>query len=195
DDRIYYRLGVFNGVQTSAGATGLNPGDAPRFAGMVRFNFAGKEEGYAWCQVCFATSPIINIGVSSDFQANATRPAAPPGPPTAATSLGLQKYWALSGDVFVDWPFSSDLELSVEGLFTKVWNGDGAPTTGYGVSAMASLRFGVIGPYFQFETFQSDAAYVGFTRVGTTTTAFTAGDIKTYRGGLSWYVLQHTYKI
>src|SRR5262249_21427258 len=30
DDRIYYRLGVFNGVQTSTGAAGLNPGDAPR---------------------------------------------------------------------------------------------------------------------------------------------------------------------
>jgi len=199
DDRIYYRLGVFNGVQTSPAGTAaaaiINPGDAPRFAGMVRFNIAGKEDGYAFCQVCFASSPIVSVGVSSDFQANATRPSAPTGPTTANTALGLQKYWALSGDIFADIPFSSDLELSVEGLFTKVWNGDNAPTSGWGASGVVTMRFGVIGPYFQIETFQSDSNYVGFTRVGTTTTANTAGDLTTYRGGVSWYVYQHTYKV
>lgn len=197
DDRIYYRLGIFNGVQTSAGATGLNAGDAPRFAGMIRFNIAGKEDGYAFCQVCFATSPIISIGVSSDFQTNATRPVAPTGTTTAPTTLGLQKYWTLIGDVFVDIPFSSNVELSVDGQFTKVQNGDGAATTGWGAAGMVSLRFGIFGPYFQIETFQSDSAYVGFTRTapGGAVTAFTAGDITTYRGGFSLYVYQHIYKI
>ena len=94
DDRIYYRLGVFNGVQTSPpgtlAAAIINPGDAPRFAGMLRFNIAGKEDGYAFCQVCFATTPIISIGVSiglpgqrhpaggadrSDHRADRPRPA------------------------------------------------------------------------------------------------------------------------
>ena len=37
------------------------------------------------------------------------------------------------------------------------------------------------------EWFNSDAQYVG--------RGNTAGDITTYRGGLSLYVLQHTYKI
>ena len=47
-DRIYYRIGIWNGVQTQAasGTTpGVNPGDAPRFAGMVRFNILGKKGG------------------------------------------------------------------------------------------------------------------------------------------------------
>ena len=74
-------------------------------------------------------------------------------------------------------------------------NGDNAPTSGWGASGVVTMRFGVIGPYFQIETFQSDSNYVGFTRVGTTTTANTAGDLTTYRGGVSWYVYQHTYKV
>jgi hypothetical protein len=197
DDRIYYRLGIFNGVQTSAGAAGLNPGDAPRFAGMIRFNIAGKEDGYAFCQVCFATSPIISIGVSSDFQANATRPVAPTGVTTAATNLGLQKFWAVTADAFADIPFSENVELSIEAMFSKIDNGTNAPTSGFNVSAMVSLRFGIFGPYFQYETFQSDSQYVGFTRTtpAGAVTAFTAGDISTYRGGFSLYLYQHTYKI
>jgi hypothetical protein len=46
DNRIYYRLGIWNGVQTQAATPtvpGLNPGDAPRFAGMVRFNVLGRR--------------------------------------------------------------------------------------------------------------------------------------------------------
>jgi Phosphate-selective porin O and P len=196
DDRIYYRIGVFNGVQTVAGAAGLNPGDAPRFAGMVRFNIAGKEDGYAFCQVCFASSPIISIGVSSDFQANATRPVAPTGATTAPTVLGLQKFWAFNADAFADIPFSPDVELSLEVLFSKIDNGTNAPTSGWGISGMVSLRFGIFGPYFQYENFQSDSAYVGFTKVGAApAVAFTAGNIATYRGGFSLYILQHTYKI
>jgi hypothetical protein len=200
DDRIYYRLGVYNGVQTSPAGTAadarINPGDAPRFAGMVRFNIAGKEDGYAFCQVCFATTPIISIGVSSDFQANASRPVAPTGATTAATALGLQKFWAVNVDAFADIPFSSDVELSVEALFSKIDNGTNAPTSGWAISGMLSLRFGIFGPYFQYENFQSDSAYVGFTKVGAgATTAFTAGNIATYRGGFSLYLYQHTYKI
>jgi hypothetical protein len=197
DDRIYYKLGIYNGVQTSTGATGLNPGDAPRFAGMIRFNIAGKEDGYSFCQVCFAKTPIISVGVMSDFQANATRPTAPTGVTTAPTALGLQKYWSVGVDAFADIPFSEDVELSVEALFNKIDNGENAPASGWGVSGMISLRFGIFGPYFQIETFQSDAQYVGFTRTTPTGTviAAAAGDITTYRGGFSLYVYQHIYKI
>jgi hypothetical protein len=200
DDRIYYRLGVFNGVQTSppgtAAAAIINPGDAPRFAGMLRFNIAGKEDGYAFCQVCFATTPIISIGVSSDFQANATRPVAPTGATTAPTVLGLQKFWAVNADAFADIPFSSDVELSLDVLFSKIDNGTNAPTSGWAISGLVSLRFGIFGPYFQYENFQSDSAYVGFTKVGAApAVAFPAGNLVTYRGGFSLYITQHTYKI
>jgi len=196
DDRIYYRMGVFNGVQSRAsipptppatvGSAGINPGDAPKFAGMVRFNIAGKEDGYTFCQVCFASSPIINIGVAAESQANARRNTAPVSA-TSNLSTGMGAQTTGNADIFADIPFSPDLELSAEVLATRVWAGDGAAASGFGIFGLVSMRFGVIGPYVQIEWFNSDAAYVG--------RGNTAGDLTTYRGGFSWYVLQHVYKI
>jgi hypothetical protein len=198
DDRLYYRLGVFNGVQTRAtipavvgppavaASPGINPGDAPRFAGQFRFNIAGKEDGYAFCQVCFAKSPIISIGVGADFQANAIRNTAPTGPGTS-NALGMGSYTNGFVDVFADIPFSEDLELSLDVAANKIWAGSGAATSGTAIQGLITMRFGIIGPYFQMEWFNSDAAYVG--------RGNTAGDVTTYRGGLSLYVYQHIYKI
>jgi hypothetical protein len=202
DDRLYYRMGVYNGAQTRAtipavppvppatvgtpASNGINPGDAPRFAGQFRFNIAGKEDGYAFCQVCFAKSPIVSIGVGADYQANVVRNTAPTGP-SASTALGLGSYTNGFVDVFADIPFNENTELSVDVAANKIWAGDGAPTSGLAIQGLVSIRFGVIGPYGQVEWFNSDAAYVG--------KGNTAGDLTTYRGGLSWYILQHTYKI
>ena len=204
DDRLYYRLGVFNGVQSRASipavaaspgpppvaavaaSPGINPGDAPRFAGQLRFNIAGKEDGYAFCQVCFAKSPIASIGVGADYQTNAIRGTVPTGPGTS-TSTGMTSYTNGFVDIFADIPFSDDLELSVDVAANKIWAGTNTPQSGLAIQGLVSLRIGVIGPYVQVEWFNSDAQYVG--------KGNTAGDIKTYRGGLSWYVYQHIYKI
>jgi hypothetical protein len=125
DDRLYYRIGVFNGVQglrtttiPPAAPNGLNPGDAPRFAGMLRFNIAGKEDGYAFCQACFSKSPIVSIGVSADYQVNAIRPVTPTGPGTSTLS-GMHAWTLGNADVFASIPFSESTELSVEVLFTR----------------------------------------------------------------------------
>ncbi|HEY1334635.1 MAG TPA: porin, partial [Myxococcaceae bacterium] len=195
DDRLYYRLGVFNGVQTRATVTagtppvttpGINPGDAPRFSGHLRFNIAGKDDGYAFCQVCFAKSPIVSIGVQGDYQTNAFRGTAPTGPGTS-TSTGMGA-WTMGGvDFFGDIPFSEDLELSIDVAAAKVWAGTNTPQSGTAIQGLVSMRFGVIGPYAQVEWFNSDAQYVG--------RGNTAGDVTTYRGGFSWYITQHTYKI
>jgi len=192
DDRLYYRLGVFNGVQTRATTTGtaanpgINPGDAPRFAGTLRFNIAGKEDGYAFCQVCFAKSPIVSIGVGADYQTNSIRGSAPTGPNTN-TPTGMTSFTNGFADFFADIPFSDDLELSIDVAANKIWAGTNTPQSGLAIQGLASMRFGVIGPYVQIEWFNSDAQYVG---KGNTT-----GDLTTYRGGLSWYVYQHVYKI
>ena len=198
DDRLYYRLGVFNGVQSRAtipavvgppavaAQPGINPGDAPRFAGQFRFNIAGKEDGYAFCQVCFAKSPIISIGVGADYQANAIRTVAPTGPGTS-TPNGMGSYTNGFVDVFADIPFSEETELSLDVAANKIWAGSGSAVSGTAIQGLVSLRFGIFGPYFQMEWFNSDAAYVG--------RGNTAGDVTTYRGGISLYVYQHVYKV
>ena len=195
DGRLYYRLGVFNGVQTRATVTagtppvttpGINPGDAPRFAGHLRFNIAGKEDGYAFCQVCFAKSPIVSIGVQGDYQTNAIRGTVPTGPGTS-TSTGMTSYTLGGVDFFGDIPFSDDLELSIDIAGQKIWAGENTPQSGLSIQGLVSMRFGVIGPFVQVEWFNSDAQYVGRGNL--------VGDLTTYRGGFSWYITQHTYKI
>jgi hypothetical protein len=199
DDRLYYRLGVFNGVQsrasipataTVAQSAGINPGDAPRFAGQFRFNIAGKEDGYAFCQVCFAKNPIVSIGVGADYQTNAIRGTVvngPVPPATNAVSTGMTSYTNGFVDVFADIPFSDDLELSLDVAANKIWAGTNTPQSGTAIQGLVTMRFGIIGPYFQLEWFNSEAPYVG--------KGNTAGDVTTYRGGLSVYVYQHIYKI
>jgi hypothetical protein len=193
DDRLYYRIGVYNGVQgvantAAAGApsNGVNGGDAPAFAGMLRFNIAGKEDGYSFCQVCFASSPIVSIGASGYYQNNAIRPFVPTGP-SASTYIGQHAWTSAGGDIFADIPFGADLELSADVLFQKYFVGDGAIQSGNDLYALLSLRYGQFGVFGQFEWFDSEAKYVGKGNA--------VGDLKYYRFGLNYWVLQHIYKI
>ena len=198
DDRLYYRLGVFNGVQggtaqtgsatngLATGTTTVNGGDAPLFAGMLRFNIAGKEDGFSFCQVCFAKSPIVSVGVAGQYQNNSIRPLVPTGPGTSQY-IGQHAWTAANADVFADIPFSEDIELSADVLFAKYWIGDNAVPSGTDLEALVHLRFGVLGIYGQFEWFDSEAKYVGKGNA--------VGDLKYYRFGLNYWVLQHIYKI
>jgi len=201
DDRLYYRLGVFNGVQgtkntsTTSVSNGLNQGDAPNFAGMLRFNIAGKEEGYGFCQLCFASSPIVSIGISADVQPNSFRGSIPQGPTTANVATGSVNWANYNVDFFADIPFGNDMEFALDSVGQLVKAGDGTPQSGWGVNVMATIRFGPIAPYAGMEYFSSDSNYVGYTRVGTTTTANIAGDYTSYRGGLAYYFSKHNYKI
>src|SRR5262249_59557872 len=99
------------------------------FAGMVRFNIAGKEDGYSFCQVCFASSPIVSVGGSGYFQNNAIRPTVPAGG-GANTNNGMPARTSAGGAVFADIPFSTDLELGADILFQKYFVGDGAVQSG-----------------------------------------------------------------
>ena len=198
DDRLYYRLGVFNGVQggtaqtgsatngLATGTTTVNGGDAPLFAGMLRFNIAGKEDGFSFCQVCFAKSPIVSVGVAGQYQNNSIRPLVPTGPGTSQY-IGQHAWTGALADLFADIPFSEDLELSADVLFAKYFIGDNAVPSGNDLEALVHFRFGVLGIYGAFEWFDSETKYVG--------KGNTLGDQKIYRAGVNWFVLQHIYKV
>jgi len=192
-DRLYYRIGVWNGVNgvrntavAPAPSNGLNPGDAPLFAGMIRFNIAGKEDGYAFCQVCFATTPIINIGVSGLTQINAIRPVVFTGPGTS-TQLGMTQWTSFVADAFADVPFGSDLELSAEVQFANFWAGTNTVQSGFEVQGLLAFRFGLFGIFGQIDYFNSQTQYVGRGNL--------VGDRTIYAGGLNFYLYQNVYKI
>jgi len=198
DDRLYYRLGVFNGVQGGTSQTGsatnglatgtatVNGGDAPLFGGMLRFNIMGKEDGFSFCQVCFAKSPLMSIGVSGVYQNNAIRPLVPTGAGTSQY-IGQHAWTTAAADFFTDVPFTPDIELSADILFSKYFVGDNAVPSGNDLEALVHLRFGDFGIFGQFEWFDSETKYVG--------KGNTLGDSKIYRAGLNWFLLQNIYKI
>jgi hypothetical protein len=194
DDRLYYRLGVWNGVQTASTTPtqpGVNPGDAPRFAGMVRFNILGKEDGYTFCGMCFGTDPILNVGVSADVEPNAVRSVAGSFPST---------YRSYVADLFFDLPFGGNQELSFEVAVVKFDLGSQStfyvPPTGAsaatsfganaGIGAYGHLayRFGVISPNVVVEWFNSENRSV---------TQTNPGNLVTYRFGLAWFIEKHVY--
>jgi Phosphate-selective porin O and P len=194
-DRIYYRIGIWNGVQTTppAGTTpGVNPGDAPRFAGMIRFNILGKEDGYTWCGICFAKTPTLNVGVSADIEPNAVRGAV--GKPGSV-------YRSYVADAFLNLPVGENQELSFEVAVVKFDVGEqvnyfvpATPTaassfganSGIGSYGHIAYRFGVIAPVFSMEWFNSNN-----TRISETN----PGNLVTYRFGLNWYLEKHVYNL
>jgi len=110
DDWLHYRVGVFEGVRASAvpaPAAGqppraeLNATGVPRVAGQLRLNLLGSEGDFFLKGIYFASEPIFSIGIGADWQANAVYKA--DGEPGS--------YLALSGDVFFEYPVSSDDEI------------------------------------------------------------------------------------
>jgi hypothetical protein len=110
DDRIHYRLGVFEGVRMppvgplAMGASApapLNDKGLPRFVGQVRVNLLGSEPDFFLKGMYFSPTPILSIGVGADYQAHAVYGAD-----------GSPRAWVgLSADVFAEYPLSPTSEL------------------------------------------------------------------------------------
>jgi hypothetical protein len=137
DDRLHYRLGVFEGVRNSAAPTvpipppaagetaptplaPLNENGLPRITAQVRYNLVGTEGDFFLKGIYFSPTPLISIGLGVDYQPGAVYHDIPPGTgPTFGTLPGNSPqtaitpgdYVALSLDAFVEYPFSADDEL------------------------------------------------------------------------------------
>jgi hypothetical protein len=176
DDRIYYRAGIFNGIAGKAATMTteeINPRDAPRFTGMVRYNLMGKDDGYALPGIYFATSPVISVGFGADLQSHAIGTAATPG---------STRYLGLALDAFVDYPFDADHELVAEGAIIRYdqYAAGAVPDNAIAFYAQAGYRFGLLEPVASVEYFNGDLPGSGAT---------------TYRVGLNYWLAKHTYNL
>jgi hypothetical protein len=171
-DRIYYRAGVFSGINGSVDDMGneTNPSDVPRLTGNLRFNILGKEEGYAVPAISFGTEPIVNVGVGFDWQKDAF------GDGDDA------RYLALSADVFVDYPMPGDQELAAQAAYFHYDNyaQGGLVEAGDGFYVEGGYRFMKIEPVAAIEYFKGDSD-------GT--------QIITYRAGINFWISKHNYNL
>lgn len=202
--RIHYRLGVWEGIHSTAAGTGgsaqnINPGGKPMIGGHVRFNLIGDETGYAFNAMYLDGKPRASIGASIQYQprsacapTNATTTTCSIASGTGATA-SVNDYIFYGGDFFFDWPLAGDMEFSADGGIVR-WNyGDspnasGAGTTGYfrtgtGYAGSLNFRFGQIAAYVSAYKFGSDS---GFPH---------NADRRKIAGGLAYFVKGHASKV
>jgi hypothetical protein len=176
DERIHYRVGIFNGIAGKAATMTtpeINPRDAPRFTGMVRYNLMGKDEGYAVPGIYFATSPVISVGFGADLQSHAIGPGPTPG---------STRYLGLALDAFVDYPLDADHELVAEAAIIRYdqYAAVAGPDNAIAIYVQAGYRFGLLEPVASVEYFNGDLPGSGAT---------------TYRVGLNYWLAKHTYNV
>src|SRR5437899_9412181 len=162
DKKIGFRGGVYEGYTpitqaagtcTATGAGCITPKRYPQFAGFLNFDIIGSEEGgwlygaYKW-----GKDPILSVGVSGIYQADAVK-----------TSLGnLANNRIASADVYINFPQTEAAELVVEATGYLNGNGSGATTTGgagmtgKGFFVDAGYRFEFVAPYASFSYFPTD---------------------------------------
>lgn len=176
DDRIYYRVGMFNGTAGKAATMttpAVNPRDAPRFTGMVRYNIMGKDDAYAVPGIYFATEPVISVGIGADLQSRAIGTTATPG---------STRYLGLALDAFAEYPLDADNELVAEGAVIRYdqYAAGAVPDNAIAFYIQAGYRFDQLEPVASVEYFNGDLPGSGVT---------------TYRVGLNYWLAKHTYNL
>jgi hypothetical protein len=186
DDRLHYRVGVFEGVRASAvpaPAVGqpprppLNDTGVPRVAGQVRVNLLGAEGDFFLKGIYFASQPMLSIGIGADWQANAVYKAnGSPG-----------SYLALSGDAFLEYPFSEDDEIIAKANVFHYSQGSSfvpgstaLPGGGVAFYAEAGFRHAFIEPL----------AYVEYLKGSGSSPTIVAP-----HGGVNFWIIRHAFNV
>jgi hypothetical protein len=174
-EKVYYRAGVFSGVQGKKASDtvpeAVNEDDAPRLTANVRYNLLGKEEGYAFSGIYFAKDPIVNVGVGVDWQDG------------ALGSTGKKQYLALSVDAFADYPLSEEMEILFQAGFMHYGHyatASGARDDANAVYAEAGVRYQLVEPLVAVDYFNGDLP-------GT--------QVTTIRVGLNWWISKHNFNV
>jgi len=159
DKKIGFRGGVYEGyapVDTPAAPANtcstngngcITPKRYPQFAGFVNLDIIGSEEGgwlygaYKW-----GKEPIVSVGVSGIYQANAVK----------NFQGSLTNNRIASGDVYVNFPMTEEAELVVEATGYLNGNGNGSANTGKGFFVDAGYRFLFVAPYASYTFFDPD---------------------------------------
>jgi hypothetical protein len=189
-DRLHYRLGIFEGVRNGAQVfdppppntmapptpPALNDAGLPRVTGQLRYNLMGSEADFFLKGIYFSPTPLISFGVGADLQHNAVYVGADPG-----------TYFALSVDAFVEYPFSADDEVIVKANFFHYSDGRSWVP---GQSALANGGFGFFFEAGYRHGFIEPLVYIEYLRGGDDTLEIISPHV-----GVNCWVTQHNFNL
>jgi hypothetical protein len=155
-----------------AATPALNPNGIPLVGGMVRWNLAGDEPGYAYSGIYLDEKTRISIGVGGQYQ--------PHSGALRAGSAAYDDYIALAADLFADVAFAPRMEalLSVGGY--RYNYGAGNAKTGYGIQSEIGYRWGPVELQGNVYWFNSDTKKNSYLKIA---------------GGLNLFFHDHRGKI
>src|SRR5438067_4392558 len=195
DKKIGFRGGVYEGyapiTQTAgtclaSGSGCITPKRYPQFAGFINFDIIGSEEGgwlygaYKW-----AKDPVLSIGFSGIYQAQAIRN-------TGISATGdIVNQRLASADLYLNFPQSEAAELVIEATGYLNGYGSGNANTGTGFFVDAGYRFGFIAPYASFSYFQTSTDCNGMTLTtaqrNTCNASVDLGNSRNFKAGLNFF--------
>lgn len=160
DDRLHYRLGIFEGVRATPPPAmpatppppPLNEHGLPRLTAQLRYNLMGTEPDFFLKGIYFSPTPLISFGIGADMQPAAVYVI------NADATVSTAAYFAMSFDAFAEYPLSADDEIVAKANFfyyADGWNNLTTPTTmtngGFGFFIEGGYRYGWIEPLVYFE--------------------------------------------
>ena len=161
--KIDYRIAMTNGVADktqmvaatydSAGvqitpAVMSNTNDAPRVTGRVAYNFFDAEEGFFLGGTYLGKKKILSVGFAFDAQ---------PGVFGSSLDGAKRPYYAIGGDVFLDYPLRSNLRLSGQ-VDVVYYGGEDNPKRGFGMAMDIGFAIGKFEPLIGFDYFKGPDA-------------------------------------
>lgn len=173
DNRIYLRGGLYEGLHGDpAAAVVVNPNGRPLFAGILRLNLIGDENGYSFPSIYIDGKTRVSIGIGGQYQTKGSNTPVTSGVINPATGLrnapvlrGVNDYYAYSADVFADFALPGDTELAIQADVYRFDWGPGSNNTGYSTTAEVGYRFGQIEPEVNGYWFNSESHQNSFLKV------------------------------
>ena len=166
-DKVDYRVGVFRGFRGGAATN-----DAPRITGRVAYNFFDPESKFFYGGTYLGQSRHLSVGFGFDLQ-----------PEGAVNGKGKDLYYALTGDVFVDWPLGNKMAVTAStGFLFYSWGPKKTnPLTSVAMFGELGFLFDGLQPVFGFEWAQPLYHEKAFKNV----------EMQNFRAGLNYFIKGH----
>lgn len=178
-DKIDYRVGVFNGFRgTDLKGNVVATNDIPRITGRVSYSIFDPEPKFFYGGTYLGKKKVLNVGFGFDVQPEG-------GVEGAAIPGGKNKkdlYYALTGDVFLDWPLGDSMAATFNTGFMFYSYG----SKEFNIKTSIAM-FGEVG--FFIQNFQPVVGFEWGQPLDTDT--FEDNQILNFRAGLNYYIKGH----